>query len=291
MADTTFTDGVTLTAAAWFNDVNTRTYIYLSGVAGTNTVTATGPSSMSAYAAGQMFILQPANTSTGAITLNISPSGAAAIGAKNLLVRGLTCTGGELVQDVPALVCYDGTQFNIVGILPRGLYLIEQKTLAGGASCDFTTNLSGVFAQYMVTFTGVVPATDNVEFHCRLSQAAAFVSSAGAYRYARRVLTDAAASGDAGSTGDTEVVLCLGAGSGTGESIDGRLWLTNPSSTVLYKKIGWEIEQYNATPALVTISGTGVLTASAAAVDGIQFLMSSGNISAGTFALYGLRRE
>ena len=110
MADTAFTDGVTQSAAAWANDVNSLTYGYLTSVAGTNTVTATGPNSFSAYGTTTRFVLKPAATNTGATTLNVS-----GIGAKNVFFNGAACAGGELVASVPVLVQYDGTQFQILG--------------------------------------------------------------------------------------------------------------------------------------------------------------------------------
>ncbi len=84
MADTNFVDGTstvpgTPLVAAWHNDVNTATYDRLTAVAGTNTITATGPSSMTAYAAGQNFYLIPAITNTSAVTLNVSSLGAKAV--------------------------------------------------------------------------------------------------------------------------------------------------------------------------------------------------------------------
>lgn len=127
MASTQFTDGVTLTAAAWFNDVDTSVYSHLTSVAGTNTVTATGPASQTAYAAGQMFRFIPANTNTGATTLNIS-----SLGAKNIFIRGVACVGGEIVANVPVEVVYDGTQFNLMQFLPNGEYRSVQVFTANG---------------------------------------------------------------------------------------------------------------------------------------------------------------
>ena len=109
MTTTAFVNGVTLTDSAWFNDVDTATYP-LTAVAGTNTITATGPSSLSAYASGQVLKFIPANTNSGATTINVS-----GLGAKNVFANGSACTGGELVANVPNLLYYDGTQFNIVG--------------------------------------------------------------------------------------------------------------------------------------------------------------------------------
>jgi hypothetical protein len=108
MATTNFVNAVTLTDAGWFNDVDTMVYGNLGSVTGTNTVTASGPNGLSAYALGQVFRFIPANTNTGAVTLNVS-----SLGAKNVYTYGAACTGGELKINVPCMVMYDGTQFNI----------------------------------------------------------------------------------------------------------------------------------------------------------------------------------
>jgi hypothetical protein len=114
MATTTFVDGSTLTAAAWFNDVDTASYSYLTSVSGTNTITATGPKNLT-YAAGLLVRFIPANDNSGATTINITPSGASALGAKNIYFSNAALIGGEVKQNKPMLLMYDGTQFQIVG--------------------------------------------------------------------------------------------------------------------------------------------------------------------------------
>lgn len=111
---TVFTDGVTLSAAAWANDVDSTAYAVLTSVAGTNTITATGPGNY-AYAAGRTPIyFVPAATNTGATTINVTPSGGAALGARNVFFNGAACAGGELVSGTPAAIIDDGTRFHIV---------------------------------------------------------------------------------------------------------------------------------------------------------------------------------
>ena len=138
MTTTAFTNGVTLTDAAWFNDVDTATYP-LTSVSGTNTITATGPSSLSAYASGQVIKFIPAATNSGATTINVS-----GLGAKNVFANGSACTGGELVIGVPNLLYYDGTQFNIVGYQRAASSTVVRGAIAGltmstaGASTTMT---------------------------------------------------------------------------------------------------------------------------------------------------------
>ena len=115
MTTTDFTNSITLTDAAWFDDADKAAYAYLTGVSGTNTIAGTGSAALSAYAAGQEFRFVPAATNTGATTINITQSGASALGAKNIYFNGAACVGGEIKIGVPVIVVYDGTQFNIAG--------------------------------------------------------------------------------------------------------------------------------------------------------------------------------
>jgi hypothetical protein len=80
----------------------------LSSVAGTNTITGSC-AGLTAYATGQKFHFVPANTNTGATTLNVT-----SLGAKNVFWNGAACVGGEIRQNIPCEVEYDGTQFHIV---------------------------------------------------------------------------------------------------------------------------------------------------------------------------------
>ena len=133
MASTAFSNNVTTTDATWFNDVDSRTYNVLSSVSGTNTIAATGPVSMTAYAANQVFIFTPANTNTGATTVNITPSSGSALGAKNIFSGGAALIGGELVASAgPYIIEYDGTQFNMISQYAKSGNFTPAVTFGGG---------------------------------------------------------------------------------------------------------------------------------------------------------------
>lgn len=115
MSTQTYVNNVTLSDATEFNRFDTAAYCYLTGVAGTNTITATGPANMTLAAPQHPIVLVPAVTNTGATTLNITPSGGAALTAKNVFYNGVALVAGELKAGVPSLLVYDGTQYNIIG--------------------------------------------------------------------------------------------------------------------------------------------------------------------------------
>ena len=106
--------------AAWRDQIGWGV-LNLTTVAGTNTITATlatagsvtfGPTALST---GMRFRMIPANSNTGATTLNItSPNGGSSLSAKSIFLNGAALVGYELRKNCPVILDYDGTQFNIV---------------------------------------------------------------------------------------------------------------------------------------------------------------------------------
>lgn len=135
MTTTTFTDAVTLTAASWFNDIDVAGYPVLSSVAGTNTITATGPANYSLASTRAPLVLIPAVTNTSSVTLAITPSGGSVLTAKNVFVNGAACAGGELRAGVPVIIEYDGAQFNAIGVARAS----TRQVLTSGTSATYTT--------------------------------------------------------------------------------------------------------------------------------------------------------
>jgi hypothetical protein len=127
MATQVIVNGITLSDASWANDADLAAYAHFTGVAGTNTLTATGSANF-AYNTGAFGRFIPVATNTSTVTLNVTPSGAAALGAKNVFYNGSACVAGELRAKVPVAVEYDGTQFNI---LSNGALNFVPKHIAG----------------------------------------------------------------------------------------------------------------------------------------------------------------
>jgi hypothetical protein len=92
--------------------VQDNTFQYLTSVAGTNTITATAPFGMTAYATGQRFTFIAAGANTGATTLNLN-----SIGAKAITKNGTTALVASDIASGQAIeVVYDGTQFQLINV-------------------------------------------------------------------------------------------------------------------------------------------------------------------------------
>ena len=81
--------------------------------------------------------------------------------------------------------------------------------------------------------------------------------------------------------------LCEDLGNDNDQCFSGELWLYNPSSTTFVKHFMARTQEvlYETTSQEVYVAGYCNVTA---AIDGVQFSMSSGNIDAGTFKMYGV---
>jgi len=87
------------------------TPMWITAVAGTNTITGTLPAPFTAYAAGQTFQFIAAAANTGAVTININSAGAKAVTKQG----GIAFSGGEFAAGTTYILIYDGTEFQLTG--------------------------------------------------------------------------------------------------------------------------------------------------------------------------------
>jgi hypothetical protein len=134
--------------------VQDSTLQYLTSVAGTNTITATAPVSMSALAAGQIFRFIAAASNTGGVTININ-----SIGAKAITKNGTTAlTANDILINSAVQVIYDGTQFQlvnpVVNSIPTGVITMWSGTIAtipsGWLLCDGTNSTPDLRNRFIV---------------------------------------------------------------------------------------------------------------------------------------------
>jgi hypothetical protein len=186
------------------------------------------------------------------------------------------------------------TRDNVVGIndiTRNGLILLSSQTASNSAQIDFT-QFSSSYLLYIIKYYGVVPASDAVDLWLRTSTngGASYDTGGSDYRHARYAVFDSgagtASSGAAGTNGDSKIVIANALGNATGESLNGETTLVGLSNS-LYKSIESRAWFLNSTPASVASYGNGVRVTTST-VNAVRFLMSSGNISAGVFKLFGV---
>lgn len=163
---------------------------------------------------------------------------------------------------------------------------ISEQTASNTASIDFT-GLSSAYREYELVYSGVVPITDGAHLLLRTStnNGSSYDSGASDYRWCGWAVLDNGGSGVGNSGGDTAIRLIQSVDNASTSMTGGVAVLLNPSAA-----------QYFGVTNICSYWNSGGVTGffnsqgqrvTAADVDAIRILFSTGNISTGTFTLYG----
>ena len=179
------------------------------------------------------------------------------------------------------------------GVSAKSLLLISTTTASSSATVDITSGIDDTYKEYIIKFYDVHPATDNVTFQVNFRDGG---SSYDATKTSTAFYAHEGESSDSGfgygSSQDlaqaTGVQPLLGSlGNGNDECASGELILYDPSSTTYVKHYMVKTQYYHQGnySQIYYVAGYCNVTA---AIDGVQFSMSSGNIDAGTIKMYGV---
>lgn len=169
-----------------------------------------------------------------------------------------------------------------------GLVALSQASASDSASVEFTANIDGTYETYLLIGTDIIPASDGTDLRLRTSTdgGISYDNGASEYQYAKRRINASAGSSDRISSGATYIEVYNSLGTASGEALNFRMFLHNPSGTnntcITLFSTG-----VNAGGNLESQPG-GASRQSAADVDALEFSMSSGNIASGEFRLYGI---
>ena len=176
---------------------------------------------------------------------------------------------------------------------------IKKLTASSSSTLSFVDGSSDVvldntYKEYIFTFKNIHPATNNthlmVNFRDGGSDYDATKTTSVFYAYHDEADSDTSLSYQGGSDlaqSTSAQRLTGGTGNVADESASGTLHLFNPSSTTFVKHFISRSSTYNHSN-YVNDWYVGGYCNVTAAIDGVQFSMSSGNIDAGVIKLYGV---
>lgn len=173
-----------------------------------------------------------------------------------------------------------------------GWTLLSTTVASSDATIDII-NLSSDYFVYKFVWYGVKPSIDDNVFGIQISTNNGGDWDSGSTNYARvRHFITMATSPSHTVQGDDlnaemGMISALGGAANPNRFSDWEITCFNPSGTE-YTKFKWEGTAINDDGVGMHVVGGGVRL-SAADVDGVRFLMSSGNIATGTLWVYGLK--
>jgi hypothetical protein len=134
-----------------------------------------------------------------------------------------------------------------------------------------------------VMFWGLIPQTDTASFYMRFSQSSTFLSGASDY------LAGYSGTGDLTDAADSEIELLSTLGTSTNEQATVCVRIIKPLAASNQTSALWIGGLLTATPGVLAVHGYGRLIANANPIDGVRFLMSTGNIASGNYSVMARR--
>ena len=195
-------------------------------------------------------------------------------------------------------VCNDRSMASITslpsGVSGSSLVLLSEQTASSSSTISFTSGIDSTYKEYVFKFFDIHAGTDNVNFTVGFRDGSTDYDATKTTTYFYGYNTEASgggtleyeASGDL-AQGTGFQYLSSQMGTGNDECLVGTLHLFDPSSTTFVKHFISTTNIYDRADISVNLYVAGYCNVTAA-IDGVQFKMSSGNIDAGTIKMYGV---
>lgn len=174
-------------------------------------------------------------------------------------------------------------------IAAGSLVYLAGANAAASAFIAITSNITATYNSYLVVITGATVATDGVELWFRMSTDGGATWKSGASDYAYSFGNFG--SGGSYSTADSQIKIFNSSypmGNDAGNSFSGTFQLAAPSSASLWKRIVGTSGYLDGSGNWDTINTSSGIYKATTAIDGLRFQASSGNLTVGRIALYGI---
>ena len=203
-----------------------------------------------------------------------------------------------------ALVKYNNNSLSSVtsaaGFPAGAMTLIKPLTASNSSDISFVNGSSDVvldstYPIYVFKFISVHPSADNVHFRVNFRDGGSSYDATKTTTYFRAYHDEADSSTSLAYSAGNDLAqgtgvqnLTEGQGNGNDESFSGEMLFFNPSSTTFVKHFISRLQSYNQADISYESYVSGYCNVTAA-IDGVQFTMTSGDIDAGTIKLYGIK--
>ena len=175
-----------------------------------------------------------------------------------------------------------------------GLVLLETQTASSDGTLDFTSNIDSTYKEYIFKLTDIHPSSNDgiLSFQADTGTNTSYnqtITSTFFAAYQNEGGTDTALGYQASSdlAQATTFQRLIESGSGNDESAAGTLHLFDPSSTTFVKHFMGSGQCYQRSDYSQVHYLAGYFNTTTA-ITRVQFKMSTGNIDAGTFKMYGV---
>ncbi len=277
------------------NDLNTFGN-FLTDTGAANAMAVTLPANITgALTNGLPIQVRVAATNTGATVINYNATGNANV----VNLDGTSLTAGQLLANSIVLMQFSNAiggwylQTPVPTSATGSYVLLSNKQANANASIDFNVSMSSAYDNYQVFLSGVVPQNQNTALLMRFAESGAnYVTTVGGYAWERIAAADGGAVSSSANTAANSIQIETLLGNTSNNFLSADITLFGMSGNSVFKGAVINTIYRNSTTFVVARgSSSGVYSNSNANLSSVQFLMNSGNIMSGNFALYGIRKS
>lgn len=232
------------------------------------------------YTAGQYLI-----ASSAASALNFMHGTVTSYSGTTLIMNITDIGGSGTLADWN--ISISGTQgaTGAQGAAGGAIALLSTQTASNSTTIDFTSSfITSTYKEYILVILNAVPASDGAIFWLRFSQSGTFASGATDYSWTTPVQINNS------STGDTKIILTpdSGVSNTSNRSLFATIRIGDPTNATLYKLISADISFVGTAGTQYSYQTMGRFIKNTTACDGLRVVLDTGNITSGTFKLYGV---
>ena len=221
-------------------------------------------------------------------TLTVGTSGGSVVMTDDVKVNTVKDAGGNTLWVSNG----SGVLSSVNSAFGGSLKLIQTQTVTNTTNVDFTSGIDSTYKEYVFKFININPATDNVyfQFQCNINSANVVMTTTYFLAYKSEDGTQGAIGyGPSMDQAQTDGMqrLMNNMGNGAEECGAGELHLFNPASTTYVKHFYSRSAEYYGGNGAFDVFIAGYFN-NTSAINAITFKIASGNIDAGTIAMYGV---
>jgi len=206
------------------------------------------------------------------------------ISAETALTSAPADTDEFLLSDAGTLKRID---YSLIKSDPTHVLLSTTTVSSAVAEVDITSNIDSTYSHYKIMMTNVLSSTDGANLQLRFFQGGT-VDTGSIYDHAYDRLRNSSTTASISTGTDASFIgISDSLDSQSSGGLNGTVELFNPADTSHNTMVKFSHVHQRNSDTLASFRGGGRID-EATAVDGVRFFMSSGNISGGTFKLYGV---
>ena len=174
-------------------------------------------------------------------------------------------------------------------VTPAGgaMVLLSTVTASNSATVDLETAFNSTYDQYLIIAAGVKTANDGDGVWCRMKIGGSYLTT-NTYTFICPFSSNSNGTFNSTSGANVaQITLVTRLGNAASRNANFAMYVNNPASTSLTKNVYFQSSSIDDSGNLLSLNGTG-FNSGTSALTGIRFFGSSGNLSSGTFRLYGI---